>query len=163
LDPRESSRQPAIPAELAREDPEIAAGVAAFDCWIANADRHTGNFAYSRATNATHLFDHDMALLGLLGTRRLGSLASSHLLEKHPVAACIRDVTHLAEWASIIQGINRRSIELPLLELVSEGLLDRANARTIAELLEKRARGIFAMLQQAKADNAFPNAETFLI
>lgn len=52
------------PPEFAREWPEIAAGVIAFDCWIRHADRHAENLAFSRHGIPPAVFDHDRALFG---------------------------------------------------------------------------------------------------
>lgn len=161
--PKGEQPPPAIPSEFAQAEPDLAAGVVAFDCWIANPDRHSGNFAYSRSTSATHLFDHDMALLGRRGASKLGELSGAHLLQRHPVARELRDPVPLLDWANVISHVSSRSIGLALGELRSAGLLTPEDAKIVADFLEQRSRGISAMLRQARDDRAFPNAPNFLI
>src|SRR5690348_11554661 len=55
---------PVIPEHVVEDNPSVAAGVVAFDCWVGNRDRHTQNLAYSRAVRNMHIFDHSHALLG---------------------------------------------------------------------------------------------------
>jgi len=50
--------------ERSSTDSRTRAGLAVFDCWIANSDRHNGNIAYSRNNLPIAAFDHERALLG---------------------------------------------------------------------------------------------------
>lgn len=161
--PKGEQPPPAIPSDFVQDEPALAAGLVVFDCWIANSDRHVGNFAYARSIKATHFFDHDMALLGRRGLARLRELSGAHLLQRHVVARALRDGVPLLEWATEIKNVSRRAIQLSLNELRSAGIISAEDAAITADLLEERARDIFAMLKQAKTDNAFPNAPNFLI
>jgi len=161
--PKGEQPPPAIAAEFVQGEPDLAVGLVAFDCWIANNDRHAGNFAYSRSTKATYLFDHDRALLGQGGPKRLAELGDAHLLDRHLVAREIRASSSFLQWAKTISGISQRAIGLAIGELRSEGLLSQEDAEAVELFLVRRASNIFAMLRQAKTENAFPNAEPFLI
>jgi hypothetical protein len=61
--------QPLAPADVngcLHQFPLLSAGVLLFDIWIANPDRHNGNFHLDLGASppALHIFDHCQALLG---------------------------------------------------------------------------------------------------
>jgi hypothetical protein len=64
--PKGELSPPVIPEHLVEDNPSIAAGINAFDCWIGNEDRHPGNVAYVRGQSQrpATVFDHSHALLG---------------------------------------------------------------------------------------------------
>lgn len=55
---------PVIPEDLSQEHPTLAAATVAFDCWIANDDRHSANLAYVKNLVPVAIFDHGHALMG---------------------------------------------------------------------------------------------------
>ncbi len=65
--PRGESPPPLDPQEFVEDNPSIAAGVIAFDCWISNPDRHEHNLAYvpDEPKVPVTVFDHSHALLGV--------------------------------------------------------------------------------------------------
>lgn len=91
---------PVIPTEFAKEEPQLAAGVVAFDILIANGDRNRGNLSRDPAFPIPRVavFDHGHALLGtgplLKGEDRLKA-AQDHL-------GCVADSSGLAVNSSIL-------------------------------------------------------------
>jgi len=65
--PKGKPPPPVNPQEFTEDNPNIAAGVIAFDHWIGNPDRHEHNLAYVRGEPKipVTVFDHSHALLGV--------------------------------------------------------------------------------------------------
>jgi hypothetical protein len=92
---------PVIPAEFAKEEPWLAAGVVVFDVFIANGDRNPGNLSRDPAFTVPRVsvFDHGHALLGTghpTGLERLGAAKD--------VLGCAIDATGVAVNNSVLLG-----------------------------------------------------------
>jgi len=154
--PKGERPPPAIPNLLAAQQPELAAGIVMFDCWIGNEDRHTENFAYSVTTKRAHIFDHDRALLGTTGTARLRDRADDHCLSRHPLAMALTDGSKLMSWAAQIQETHPGAVKLAIDELVAEEMLNAKDALALADFLLHRRQQILELLRAAQAAGCFP-------
>ena len=101
---------PAI--SVTRYTPTYVAGILAFDCLVANTDRHPGNIAFDSRPGAQPsvvIYDHSHALLGPTyggGTQRLRTLRDRLALNldrqtsgnRHCLADYLTDAGLLADW-----------------------------------------------------------------
>jgi hypothetical protein len=98
---------PVIPGELVSRRPDVAAGIVAFDCWVANEDRHESNIWYSEEYPTPMVFDFDDALLGaekLTGMARLASLENVPVVGGC-IAPLIEDWSHFRVWTARIAAV----------------------------------------------------------
>jgi hypothetical protein len=141
---------PAIPQQLVEDNPAVAGAVVAFDCWIANSDRHANNLAYSReGAIPPAVFDHERALLGAKRSEVQERMV--RLCSEPVVMGClpplIRDGSYVLECA-------RRIVRLPSEVIVdtcreAERLagLDHGTARLAQDVLETRRVSLTSVLQ----------------
>ncbi|MEY4508204.1 MAG: hypothetical protein RLZZ450_326 [Pseudomonadota bacterium] len=145
---------PTIPKHLVSDNPHMAAGIIAFDCWIANTDRHDGNLAYSRDYVGIQLFDHGHALLGAepgLGTERLLRYADHRPVVSSCLAPHVTMSQPFLPWAERIGSVHDDIIR----DLVASGAacgLTGDEANEAAEFLIKRKSRILDLLRSAKQD-----------
>jgi hypothetical protein len=152
----ENEKPPAIiPDELVTDEPELACGVVAFDCLIANADRHDRNLAYQRELIALSLFDHDRALFGKTGTSRLTQLANEHCLEAHCVAQVLTDGSNFRPWMHRLADLKSYQLEAIVAASAREADIG-TSAKDAADILCRRRDAVGAMLQKAFDDGSFP-------
>ena len=148
---------PAIPELFAHEQPDLAAGLVVFDCWIGNTDRHEENFAYSVTNKRTHIFDHDRALLSAMGLRRLELHRDEHGLDYHTVAHALESGAKFASWVEAVSRVTQRTIELVVRELQEHGLLTEVERTALIDFLLHRRGRIAEMLQVARKGGCFPS------
>ncbi|MDX6381609.1 MAG: hypothetical protein QOI57_2633 [Rubrobacteraceae bacterium] len=112
--PKGEDPPPLSPKEFVEDNPSIAAGVIAFDCWIGNPDRHQHNLAYVRGDPRipVTVFDHSHALLGIqagaavqLLRRRLDDPVVSGILRQY-----ITSSREFRDWASRIRAVSSELI-----------------------------------------------------
>ncbi len=128
---------PLIPTDLTTDHPDIAAGVLAFDCWVANGDRHEENIAYSRGIWPPMAFDHSHAFFGAPGDPiRLADHAFAApvgMLAQH-----MTDPSPFQEWIKRVQSIRRGVIEEVLGGLVTRSIIDAGEASIATDFLTAR-------------------------
>lgn len=112
---------PVNAAALAAALPTFLAGIIAFDCLVANTDRHAGNIAFDSrpgAQPAVVIYDHSHALLGHVfgaGTQRLRNLRDRLALNldgqtggnRHCLANYLTDAVLLVDWCDRAATIPR--------------------------------------------------------
>lgn len=127
-----------IPTDLTNDHPAIAAGILAFDCWVANGDRHTENVAYSPGIWPPMAFDHSHAFFGDPGN--LGRLADHALLAPVGVLAqyISDDPAQFQEWVDRVQSIRPGVIAEVLESLVARGIIDDGEASIATGFLTAR-------------------------
>jgi hypothetical protein len=116
--PKTELLPPIDPAITVAAVPDLAAGVVAFDLFIANTDRHVGNLAFLPSQKRLDIFDHGHALLGIrLGRvqNRLDELRGQTGLSgaavdgipsnRHCLIDHITSATTLIGWSEEIQRI----------------------------------------------------------
>ena len=140
---------PVIPADLARDQPLVAGGIIAFDCWIRNSDRHTGNLAYRKGVIPPTMFDHGLCLGG---ESRSGIAGLSNEISKpgypHCLSAHIKTARHLENWLTTIKALPLVTMTSILEEVVSVNLLTSREAKMITAFLRHRQMHLHSVLQQ---------------
>lgn len=116
-----------IPTDLTNDYPDIAAGILAFDCWVANGDRHAENLAYSPGIWPPMAFDHSHAFFGDPGNpARLMDhtlIAQVGILAQH-----MTDADPFQEWVERIQSVRPGVIGEVLEGLVARSIIDPGEA-----------------------------------
>ncbi len=153
---KEGERPPRlIASRLVQDHPAVAAGIAAFDCWIGNTDRHSGNVAYT-ARVPPIIFDHDRALLGTdqgEGVRRLLSLQPRAVVQGC-IPPALQSAAHFGLWADRIRAVRLDVIQGLCLEAQRDALIAADEALAAASFLDDRKHRIMDMIRSVK--NAFP-------
>jgi hypothetical protein len=150
---------PAIPKELAEDNPFVAAGVVAFDCWVGNSDRHSLNIAYSRGIVPVTVFDHERALLGHEAGKGIDRLNS--LEDKPHIVGCLppflKASSDLRTWADRIGAIPDGLIDELCRTVGGPGGITPDEARAAGDFLRKRKGTLFALFEAGKA--CLPNVK----
>lgn len=142
---------PVIAQDLVDDQPSLAAGIVAFDYWVANQDRNPGNVAYAREGNIpVAAFDHERALLGPSrggAAERLVTAARANFAVGGCLAPLIRDGTYLVEWAQRIERLPPEAITAVCFQTERVGVLDGMLARQAADFLIARRSLVLGMLR----------------
>lgn len=133
---------PVIPADLARDHPDLVAGIIVFDHWIANHDRHEENMAYVPGVWPPFFFDHANALLGgsdstFRGLRRLET-AGLNGLDNFCLEPFINDTSRFEPWITQIEGLSEVAIKTICQEASQSGLSVEESDALVAFLLRRR-------------------------
>lgn len=134
--PKGERPPPAIVDEVLQYEPRLAAGIVAFDCWIANTDRHSKNLAFSRDPDIPlAMFDHERALTG---TTRDGVQARlADLVDKPNLAGMFigqpLDGAQLLNWAQDIAELPTHQIRSACRATLPSGAL----LPWVADLVER--------------------------
>jgi hypothetical protein len=143
---------PAIPQHLVEDNPSVAAGVVAFDCWVANADRHTSNLAYSRTSSAgLTIFDHGHALLGPTpgqGVDRLTRLRDEPVLDSNCVARNLTTSRNFRDWTRRIGSISQDVIHDLVEDVTCNGGLTPDEGRATKEFLVHRQANLADLIRK---------------
>jgi hypothetical protein len=144
-----TSLPPVNPAELVAHRPEVAAGIVAFDCWVANWDRHAGNIAFVPGVSGVGVFDHGRTLL------RTPTGAGAVEIEKWRTQPCVHqgallqfvnDYQLLARWAERIALVTPELIKDACGTAARLGACTLAEAQATENFLEYRKTGIMGYL-----------------
>lgn len=135
---------PAILEEIVDNEPRMAAGIVAFDCWIANTDRHSKNVAYSRDPDIPlAIFDHERALAGTERAKlpsRLLELVDKPNLAGMFVGATL-DGAQLLSWAQDILALPTFQIRDACRSVLASGAMQKWEVDLIERfLLDRRPR-----------------------
>lgn len=126
-----------VSTDLVNDCPEIAAGILAFDCWIANGDRHAENLAYSPNIWPPMAFDHSHAFFGNPGNP--GRLTDHAFVAAAGVLAqYMTDPAPFDEWVRRIQSIRPGVIREVLDSLVTRSIIEAGEASIAADFLMAR-------------------------
>lgn len=148
-----------IPSEFVRDHRGLALRLLAFDCWIANDDRHEGNLAYARGLIPPMIFDHDKALLGpgedgLQGVERLERHQDSAILNGC-IAKYIKDINGIMDGVIDIADETRwiAKTSLPRICDSAEGLgiLDVDQREAVERFLTQRASALTRLMDKLGA------------
>ncbi len=152
--PKGASPPPFDPEEFVVDSPSIAAGVIAFDCWIANPDRHQHNLAHVRGEPKipVTVFDHSHALFGVqagAAVQRLREMVCrpsvSRILREH-----ITSNTEFGYWAYRIRaGCNELVRDICRTVMHAEGITEE-ECTGAAEFLVHRNEHILEMIRASK-------------
>ncbi len=144
------SPPPVVPPDFVKDQPRIAAGIVAFDCWIANSDRHERNLAYRRGTIPPAIFDHGLCL----GGESRSAIPQLPTRVDEPgfnncLAPLIQTSEYLDEWRFAISGLPKTTISAIIEDIVGVGLLTIGEGNLIAGFLRSR-QGILRRLLERK-------------
>lgn len=141
---------PADAQALTNDHPDLAAGVLAFDAWIANNDRHPSNFAYAPNLIAPVIFDHGQALLGCndKGLERLKNIVSKPCASG-PIALFMKRADLLAKWIERIEQLPEYFIGDVCNEAVNLKCLKSGESSELKTFLLERRANLKALLKQA--------------
>lgn len=143
-------RLPPIPAAtFCAREPFLAAGVVAFDCWIANPDRNAGNLAWSKTTGLG-LFDHDGALLASHEPN-----PSAHSIGAHCLAQYVNDLSDVDAWLQRIEALPPSAIDVVVRHSASESGADATACGGALSLLTYRRGRLRAMIEDAFRKGVF--------
>lgn len=141
---------PIIPSKVYEHLPKICAGVAVFDLWIANTDRHDGNLSFdpNASPKRLNVFDHSHALFGIEGPTRLAKLVHRFtLLEaaesgafRHCLLDQLADSGDFDNWINRIIGLPNYQITDACRNAASLGLITDAERRLVLDFLLRRRR-----------------------
>ena len=140
---------PIIPADFVADHPELAGHIVAFDCWIANTDRHNQNLAYSRGLIAPVVFDHSHAFLGSGNGNGVQHLANHD--DKAVVSKCFRrdlsDPTGILAMSDRIESVSEQTVEGIVGQAHELGLLADDEAAAARSFLVKRKTEIADLIK----------------
>ncbi|MBL7261365.1 HipA family kinase [Paractinoplanes lichenicola] len=150
------SLPPVDAAAMVLAKPTTAAGIAVFDCWILNSDRHNGNLAFSPASGTVSMFDHGHSLLGPNAGNGIAHLDG--LRDQPYWYGCLppelQYSTHLHRWAERISSVHDDLLaEIPQ-RAADLRLCSPPEAAKISEVLTFRKKRLADYLDQSKA--SFP-------
>jgi hypothetical protein len=129
---------PADFEHLAINEPRLTCGIALFDGWICNADRHAKNVYYDTDNGDVFLIDHGSAVLHSFGIQHLRQ-NTNRLVIRAEFAAEVRDFSDFRHWYDLLLRIPEGTIQAVCAEAASVGVgIDEA-AEAALLLVKRRA------------------------
>jgi hypothetical protein len=159
--PKGQSPPPIDPREFVEDNPNIAAGVVAFDYWIGNADRHEHNLAYVRGEPKipVTVFDHSHALLGVqagAAVQRLRRMVDdplvSGVLRQHVTSS-----REFGAWADRISEVSSELIRDICRTVIHPDGITADECTVAAEFLIHRKEHVLEKLRASKG--RMPNVQ----
>jgi hypothetical protein len=144
--------------DLIDDEQFTAAGVVAFDCWIASEDRHNGNLAFVRNLRiGPVVFDHSHALMGHQQGKAIERLVAT-IDRPYVGSGCLAPLMSngavFGEWARRIKSVAPGTIKEVCRSAGRLGAADVAEAKAAENFLLRRQTRI---LEYLRADpNALP-------
>lgn len=144
-----------IPPEFVSDNARLAAGVVAFDTWIANLDRHEDNLTYSRFGTSPVVFDHDRALFGAEPEGAVDRL--TRFLDEGLAGSCISQhlpddaELDLVTWSDRIRNISHLQIRDICQHMVCDGGINQDTCEAAVRFLSHR-KDRMAELLRSSAD-----------
>lgn len=143
------SLPPVNPPDIVSARANLSAGLAIFDCWVINQDRHPGNLAFLPEAGLS-VFDHGHALLG---TTAGGGIAHLQGMKDVPLwSGCL--VPHLKSCDDLARWVHRvNAVPDDLVTEIAErawrlGAITRDEASTVSEVLNHRKRRLGAFVDE---------------
>jgi hypothetical protein len=139
---------PVVPTQFMSDHPDLASGTVAFDCWVANPDRHPGNLAYRRSSIPPAMFDHGLCLAG---ESRSSIYSMINRVDDPAFENCLTPLLSTAKileaWVHTIGALPRPTIDGIIAETVGVGLLTADEARLIGGFLRIRQHTLHRLLR----------------
>jgi HipA-like kinase len=129
---------PAFEDLLAQNHPELALRIVVFDSWIANNDRHATNLAYSPGRVPLRVFDHERALLGAGGIKRLEEVQDKPILNECLVEY-LNDNNGLGKIIDEIRWVSSNRAAAVCDEALESKAINREERQRIVDFLSRRA------------------------
>ena len=159
--PKGESPPPIIAEHIVEDHPAVSAGIIAFDCWVGNEDRHSGNLAYvwGQSQRPITVFDHSHALLGFERDRAIKRLRSR--IDDPFVAGCLPPILKssrgFGDWASRISSISSGMIRDVCEALVHPDGITADECAAAVDFLVHRKDRVLEKIEGAKG--AMPNVD----
>lgn len=159
--PKGEPPPPVNPQEFVEDNPTIAAGVVAFDCWIGNPDRHQHNLAYIRGEPKVPVtvFDHSHALLGVqvgAAVQQLRRTADDPLVSGI-LRQYITSSREFGYWANRIRAVSSELIRDICRTVIHEDGITADECTAAAEFLIHRKYRVLEQLRRSKG--RMPNVQ----
>jgi hypothetical protein len=137
---------PAVPAEFARDNPGIAAGISVFDLLVLNHDRNPGNLGYIKGAQPAVMIDHGRALGA---SDRFASLSanSNGLVKRHCLKDHLTSDDDLQRWIGRLQRVDIDVLKEHTHALVGLHLVTAIEGRGILEFLRFRLHQLEHLVQ----------------
>ncbi|XZE35394.1 hypothetical protein SH501x_000885 [Pirellulaceae bacterium SH501] len=151
-------------AEAATDHESSLCGILVFDAWIGNDDRHDENVYHVPDRKLLMAFDHERAICGDQGSRRLENLGDGiDFISDHPVAPIVKDLTNIVYWLHSLSTIPESRVISAVYEK-RQLLPDRDDWKKIATSLIRRQRLLTnSFHKKHKNENLFSNVEPGVI
>jgi hypothetical protein len=152
--PKGESPPPLNAQEFVEDNPSVAAGVIAFDCWIRNPDRHQHNLAYVRGEPRipVTVFDHSHALLGIGTEATIHQLRDevdeplvSGILRQH-----VRSSREFGYWANRIRAVSSELIRDICRTVIHPDGITAEECTAAAEFLIHRKDRVLEQIRDSK-------------
>ena len=142
--------------QLAQDDPRLMCGIAIFDAWTGNIDRHSRNIYYEDLDRVVILWDHGAALLNY--EKRLEHLEGMRekIVLHSDFASEIRDFSSLADWYTRLVSIPDEMIEETVNSASIVGIGPNVSQGLVRLLIERR-RNLLRLFD--KHQKMFPKYE----
>jgi len=142
------------PAELVADEPDIAAGIVAFDCWVGNWDRHSGNIAYVRGVSGVSIFDHGRTLLRTPNGEGAAAIDSwrdkPHVHDSHALLKHVSDYGRLERWSQRIALVTPELINDACRIAARLGVCSVPESQAVHNFLEHRKSRILGYLSDER-------------
>jgi len=145
ISPGASDFPPADIRHLALNKADLACGIAIFDSWICNADRHAKNIFYDTDDGTVFLIDHGQSLLNTIGISHLRHRESELQLHNQFASELINFST-FCEWYERLVRIPEYTIKNSCREASVVGV-DLSEALSVSEWLIKRRSNLPALFR----------------
>jgi hypothetical protein len=148
--------------------PELCAGIVAFDVLIANNDRHDENLAVDRldSPREIHVFDQDCGLFGInsgkaaFGTARLDALVQRLGItgsdftdgNRHILLDAIKDTKFFEPWLAKAWQLGIPYLQRICDYVVRLELINEEEAKAAVSFLEYRGRGLAGILNRHRSE-----------
>lgn len=142
--------------------PDLCTGVAVFDMWVGNSDRHAGNIKVDNPGNPKRfwIFDHERALFGIHqkeGRKRLKALQTRLGITQgtvsgssdHCLVPLLDSTERILRWLDRIRGVPSWYINEICLELAPQSLTKK-EAKAASAFLIDRSRSLGTLIRNAR-------------
>jgi hypothetical protein len=150
--PCDATPPPADVEAFVRDQPYMAAGVVAFDCWIGNDDRSGANLVYL-PPDVLVVFDHGQALWGTLATS--GQIDDFEDPLVGGIAELLLEDRHLEDWACRIREVPEALLREVTAVPARLGIVEDDDAERAYHFLRKRQATILDLLRAAYRQGIF--------
>lgn len=142
---------PALLDEFAEERPWEATGVLAFDQWIYNSDRHSGNLAFDSKLGVS-VYDHDLSLIARANERPVDTLREyrDKELSGHPLAKYVKNASYFESWFDRIAGIRTEEVRRIVRTCSKLGLIENELKQELINFVDFRKAKVKEYIERTR-------------
>lgn len=155
-----TSLPPVDAQELVADHASWAAGIVAFDVWIANWDRHAGQIAYVRGVSGVSIIDHGRALLRLpnpvaggpdiTGVAITAQRDETHLYPQSCLLPYVSRLDLLEHWSERIDAVPDALLDEVCASSARLTLCTQAEAAALGDFLKHRKKRVLDYLRTSR-------------